>query len=51
MLSSQGSTKLARYHDLTSGSGIVLIETDDPTRVIKHVNPEGGIAIPPSRLL
>ena len=35
----KGSTKLARYHDLTSGSGIVLIETDDPTLAIRHVNP------------
>ena len=35
----EGSTKLARYHDLTSGSGIVLIETDDPTLAIRHVNP------------
>ena len=26
-----GSTKLARYHDLTTGSGIVLVEADDPT--------------------
>ena len=24
-----GSTKLARYHDLTTGSGIVLVETDE----------------------
>lgn len=35
----KGSKKLARYHDLTSGSGIVLIETDDPTLAIRHVNP------------
>ena len=35
----EGSTKLARYQDLTSGSGIVLIETDDPTLAIRHVNP------------
>jgi hypothetical protein len=35
----EGSTKLARYHDLTSGKGIVLIETDDPTLAIRHVNP------------
>ena len=34
----KGSTKLARYHDLTSGSGIVLIETDDPTLAIRFVN-------------
>ena len=27
----EGPPKLARYHDLTSGSGIVLIGTDDPT--------------------
>ena len=39
----KGSTKLARYHDLTSGSGIVLIETDDPTLAIKHVNPWSGM--------
>ena len=32
-----GSTKLARYHDLTTGSGIVLVETDDPTLVMQHV--------------
>ena len=35
----EGSNKIARYHDLTSGSGIVLIETDDPTLAIRHVNP------------
>ena len=35
----KGSKKLARYHDRTSGSGIVLIETDDPTLAIRHVNP------------
>lgn len=35
----EGSTKLARYHDLTSGRGIILIETDDPTLAIRHVNP------------
>ncbi|MDC3124624.1 DUF3303 domain-containing protein [Gammaproteobacteria bacterium] len=39
----KGSTKLARYHDLKSGSGIVLIETDDPTLAIKHVNPWSGM--------
>ncbi|MEL0016427.1 MAG: DUF3303 family protein [Rhodospirillales bacterium] len=32
-----GSTKLARYHDLTTGSGVVLVETDDPTLVMQHV--------------
>ena len=32
-----GSTKLARYHDITNGSGVVLVETDDPTLVIQHV--------------
>ena len=31
-----GSTKLARYHDLTTKSGIVLVETDDPTLVMQH---------------
>ena len=30
-----GSTKLARYHDLTTGSGIVLVEADDPTLVME----------------
>ena len=30
-----GSTKLARYHDLTPGSGIVLVEADDPTLVME----------------
>ena len=34
----KGSTKLARYHDLTSGSGIVLVEADDPTLVIAFTN-------------
>ena len=34
----EGSTKLARYHDLTSGSGIILIETNDPTLAISYVN-------------
>ena len=31
------STKLARYHDLTTGSGIGLVETDDLTLVMQHV--------------
>ena len=31
------ATKLARYHDITNGSGVVLVETDDPTLVIQHV--------------
>ena len=26
-----GSTKLARYHDLTTGNGIVLVEADGET--------------------
>lgn len=30
-----GSTKLARYHDLTTGKGIVLVEADDPTLVME----------------
>ena len=30
-----GSTKLARYHDLTTGSGIVIVEADDPTLVME----------------
>ena len=30
-----GSTKLARYHDLTTSSGIVLVEADDPTLVME----------------
>ena len=33
----EGSTKLARYHDMTNGSGVVLVETDDPTLVMQHV--------------
>ena len=33
-----GSTKLARYHDLTTGSGIVIVEADDPTLVIEFAN-------------
>ena len=35
--SPSGSIKLARYHDLTTGSGIVLVETDDPTLVMQHI--------------
>ena len=31
----EGSSKLARYHDLTTGSGIVLVEADDPTLVME----------------
>ena len=34
----EGSSKLARYHDLTTGSGIVLVEADDPTLVIEFAN-------------
>ncbi len=34
----KGSTKLARYHDLTSGSGIVLVESEDPALVIEFAN-------------
>ncbi|MDA9901587.1 MAG: DUF3303 family protein [Gammaproteobacteria bacterium] len=30
-----GSKKLARYHDLTTGQGIVLVEADDPTLVME----------------
>ena len=30
-----GSTKLARYHDLTTGSGIVIVEADDPSLVME----------------
>tara|TARA_A200000159_G_C7222827_1_gene296869 strand:+ start:567 stop:827 length:261 start_codon:yes stop_codon:yes gene_type:complete len=33
-----GSRKLARYHDLTTGSGIVLVEADDPVLVIEFAN-------------
>ena len=33
-----GSTKLARYHDLTTGSGVVLVEADDPSLVIEFAN-------------
>jgi len=36
---SEASTKISRCHDLTSGSGIVLIEAADPTLAIRHVNP------------
>ena len=32
-----GPTKLSRYHDLTTESGIVLVETDAPTLVMQHV--------------
>ena len=31
----EGSKKLARYHDLTTSSGIVLVEADDPTLVME----------------
>ena len=31
----EGSKKLARYHDLTTGNGIVLVEADDPTLVME----------------
>ena len=31
----EGSSKLARYHDLTTGSGIVIVEADDPTLVME----------------
>ena len=34
----EGSKKLARYHDLTTGSGIVIVEADDPTLVIEFAN-------------
>ena len=34
----KGSTKLARYHDLTTGSGIVLVESEDPSLVIEFAN-------------
>ena len=34
----KGSTKLARYHDLTSGSGIVLVESEDPSLVMEFAN-------------
>ena len=34
----KGSTKLARYHDLTTGSGIVLVESEDPALVIEFAN-------------
>ena len=30
-----GYTKLARYHDLTTGEGIVLVEASDPTLVME----------------
>ena len=34
----EGSKKLARYHDLTTGNGIVIVEADDPTLVIEFAN-------------
>ena len=34
----KGSTKLARYHDLTSGSGIVLVDSEDPSLVMEFAN-------------
>ena len=34
----EGSSKLARYHDLTTGSGVVIVEADDPTLVIEFAN-------------
>ena len=34
----KGSTKLARYHDLTSGSGISLVDSDDPSLIIVFSN-------------
>ena len=34
----KGSSKLARYHDLTSGSGIALVESEDPSLVIEFTN-------------
>ena len=34
----EGSKKLARYHDLTTGSGIVLVEADEPALVIEFAN-------------
>ena len=33
-----GSMKLARYHDLTSGNGIALVEANNPSLVIEFVN-------------
>ena len=30
-----GSRKLARYHDMSTGKGIVLVEADDPTLVME----------------
>ena len=34
----EGSSKLASYHDLTTGSGIVLVEANDPNLVIEFAN-------------
>ena len=34
----EGSKKLARYHDLTTGSGVVIVEANDPTLVIEFAN-------------
>lgn len=34
----KGTSMLARYHDLTSGSGIVLVESEDPTLVLEFAS-------------
>ena len=34
----EGSSKLARYHDLPTGSGVVLVEANDPALVIEFAN-------------
>ena len=34
----EGSSKIARYHDLTTGSGVVLVEANDPALVIEFAN-------------
>ena len=33
-----GSTKLARYHDLTGNNGIALVEAYSPSLVIEFIN-------------
>ena len=45
MLSSRRAQQKGLRDIMTSpsGSGIVLIETDDPTLAIKHVNPWSGM--------
>ena len=34
----KGTKKLARYHDLTSGNGIVIVESEAPELVLEFAN-------------